>query len=122
MRKREVTSSNPIGRVTAKFVQKMLGLGKDDFADNIFAECPLPSVAFGKAFAECNRKSGSHSSYLSLNIYPQLYGINITCPLLISFSLARSLCPIPGNSACADPSTIAAVAHLRSDRLKGPNG
>jgi hypothetical protein len=30
-------------------------LGKDVFADEIFAECPLPSVTLDKAFAECNR-------------------------------------------------------------------
>jgi hypothetical protein len=30
-------------------------LGKDVFADEIAAECPLPSVTCGKAFAECNR-------------------------------------------------------------------
>jgi hypothetical protein len=30
-------------------------LGKDVFADEIAAECPLPSVTLGKAFAECNR-------------------------------------------------------------------
>jgi hypothetical protein len=29
-------------------------LGKDVFADEIFAEYPLPSVTLGKAFAECN--------------------------------------------------------------------
>jgi len=28
-------------------------LGKDAFADPFFAECPLPSAALGKAFAEC---------------------------------------------------------------------
>jgi hypothetical protein len=30
-------------------------LGKDVFADEIAAECPLLSVTLGKAFAECNR-------------------------------------------------------------------
>ena len=28
-------------------------LGKDAFADGLFAECSLPSAALGKAFAEC---------------------------------------------------------------------
>jgi hypothetical protein len=28
-------------------------LGKEPFADEIFAECSLPSVTLGKAFAEC---------------------------------------------------------------------
>jgi hypothetical protein len=28
-------------------------LGKELFADKIFAECSLPSVTLGKAFAEC---------------------------------------------------------------------
>jgi hypothetical protein len=27
--------------------------GKEPFADEIFAECSLPSVTLGKAFAEC---------------------------------------------------------------------
>jgi hypothetical protein len=30
-------------------------LGKDVFADEIVAECPLPSVTLGKTFAEYNR-------------------------------------------------------------------
>jgi hypothetical protein len=30
-----------------------LALGKEIFADKIFAERPLPSAALGKAFAEC---------------------------------------------------------------------
>jgi hypothetical protein len=29
-------------------------LGKDIFADEIFAECSLPSATLGKGFAECN--------------------------------------------------------------------
>ena len=37
--------------------------------------------------------------------------MSIICPLLIP--LARSLCPIPGNGACADPTTISAAAHSR---------
>ena len=32
---------------------RFLALGKEIFADKIFAERPLPSVALGKAFAEC---------------------------------------------------------------------
>jgi hypothetical protein len=28
-------------------------LGKEPFADKVFAECSLPSVTLGKAFAEC---------------------------------------------------------------------
>ena len=30
-----------------------MALGKEIFADKIFAERPLPSAALGKAFAEC---------------------------------------------------------------------
>ena len=37
--------------------------------------------------------------------------MSITCPILIP--LARSLCPIPGNGACDDPTTISAAAHSR---------
>jgi hypothetical protein len=32
---------------------RFLALGKEFFADKIFAERPLPSAALGKAFAEC---------------------------------------------------------------------
>jgi len=32
---------------------RFLALGKEIFADKIFAEIPLPSAALGKAFAEC---------------------------------------------------------------------
>jgi len=32
---------------------RFLALGKEIFADKIFAERPLPSAALGKAFAEC---------------------------------------------------------------------
>jgi hypothetical protein len=30
-----------------------LALGKEIFAEEIFAECTLPGAALGKAFAEC---------------------------------------------------------------------
>jgi hypothetical protein len=33
------------------FAECFLALGKDVFADEIFAEYPLPSVTLGKAFA-----------------------------------------------------------------------
>jgi len=32
---------------------RFLALGKEIFADKVFAERPLPSAALGKAFAEC---------------------------------------------------------------------
>jgi hypothetical protein len=31
----------------------VLAFGKDVFASEIVAECPLPSVTLGKTFAEC---------------------------------------------------------------------
>jgi hypothetical protein len=37
------------------FAEYFLALGKDVFADEIAAECPLPSATLGKIFAECNR-------------------------------------------------------------------
>jgi hypothetical protein len=47
-------------------------LGKEPFADEIFAECSLPSVTLGKAFAECLRHSAK-------NAIPVVIGeINIT--------------------------------------------
>ena len=35
---------------------RFLALGKEIFADKIFAEIPLPSAALGKAFAECGTR------------------------------------------------------------------
>jgi hypothetical protein len=40
-----------LGKVFAECRKK--ALGKEPFADEIFAECSLPSVTLGKAFAEC---------------------------------------------------------------------
>jgi hypothetical protein len=40
-----------LGKVFAECPKK--ALGKEPFADEIFAECSLPSVTLGKAFAEC---------------------------------------------------------------------
>jgi hypothetical protein len=40
-----------VGKVFAECLKKTLG--KEPFADEIFAECSLPSVTLGKAFAEC---------------------------------------------------------------------
>ena len=42
-----------------------MALGKEFFADEFFAECSLPSVALGKAFAECKAgfaECGLHSA------------------------------------------------------------
>jgi hypothetical protein len=36
-------------------------LGKEPFADKIFAECSLPSVILGKGFAECLRHSAKNA-------------------------------------------------------------
>ena len=36
-----------------------------------------------------------------------------SCSSPFSLSLACSLCPIPSNGACTDPTTIAAAAHPR---------
>jgi hypothetical protein len=40
-----------LGKVFAECPKK--ALGKEPFADEIFAECSLPSVTLDKAFAEC---------------------------------------------------------------------
>jgi hypothetical protein len=40
-----------LGKVFAECPKK--ALGKEPFADEIFAECSLPSVTLGKGFAEC---------------------------------------------------------------------
>jgi hypothetical protein len=40
-----------LGKVFAECPKKVLG--KELFADEIFAECSLPSVTLGKGFAQC---------------------------------------------------------------------
>jgi hypothetical protein len=40
-----------LGKVFAECPKKVLG--KEPFADKIFAECSLLSVTLGKGFAEC---------------------------------------------------------------------
>jgi hypothetical protein len=40
-----------LGKVFAEYPKKVLG--KEPFADEIFAECSLPSVTLDKGFAEC---------------------------------------------------------------------
>jgi hypothetical protein len=40
-----------LGKVFAECPKKVLG--KEPFADKIFADCSLPSVTLGKGFAEC---------------------------------------------------------------------
>jgi hypothetical protein len=41
------------GAVTVAFIWREKVLGKEVFADALFAEPSLPSVTLGKAFAEC---------------------------------------------------------------------
>jgi hypothetical protein len=45
-------------------------LGKEPFADEIFAECSLPSVTLDKAFAECKIAFAECLRYSAKNAIP----------------------------------------------------
>jgi hypothetical protein len=48
-------------------------LGKDPFADKNFAECSLPSVTLGKAFAECKIAFAECIRHSAKNAIPVVY-------------------------------------------------
>jgi hypothetical protein len=48
-------------------------LGKEPFADEIFAECSLPSVTLGKAFAECKIAFAECLRHSAKNAIPVVY-------------------------------------------------
>jgi hypothetical protein len=50
-----------------------LTLGKEPFADEIFAECFLPSVTLGKAFAECKIVFAECLRHSAKNAIPVVY-------------------------------------------------
>jgi hypothetical protein len=49
-------------------------LGKEPFADEIFAECSLPSVTLGKAFAECKIAFAECLRHSAKNAIPVVRG------------------------------------------------
>jgi hypothetical protein len=49
-------------------------LGKEPFADEIFAECSLPSVTLGKAFAECKIAFAERLRHSAKNAIPLVNG------------------------------------------------
>jgi hypothetical protein len=49
-------------------------LGKELFADEIFAECSLPSVTLGKAFAECKIAFAECLRHSAKNVIPVVLG------------------------------------------------
>jgi hypothetical protein len=57
-----------LGKVFAECPKK--ALGKEPFADEIFAECSLPSVTLGKAFAECKKAFAECLRHSSKNAIP----------------------------------------------------
>jgi hypothetical protein len=61
-----------LGKVFAECPKKVLG--KEPFADKIFAECSLPSVTLGKGFAECKIAFAEclrHSAKNAIPVVPQ---------------------------------------------------
>jgi hypothetical protein len=48
-------------------------LGKEPFADKIFAECSLPSVTLGKGFAECKISFAECLRHSAKNAIPVVY-------------------------------------------------
>jgi hypothetical protein len=51
-------------------------LCKEPFADEIFAECSLPSVTLGKAFAECKIAFAECLRHSAKNAIPVVYVIS----------------------------------------------
>jgi hypothetical protein len=49
-------------------------LGKEPFADEIFAECYLPSVTLGKTFAECKIVFAECLKHSAKNAIPVVLG------------------------------------------------
>jgi hypothetical protein len=65
-----------LGKVFAECPKKVLG--KELFADEIFAECSLSSVTLGKGFAECKivfAECLRHSRHSAKNAIPVVKGI-----------------------------------------------
>jgi hypothetical protein len=61
-----------LGKVFAECPKKTLG--KEPFADEIFAECSLPSVTLGKTFAECKIAFAECLRHLAKNAIPVVEG------------------------------------------------
>jgi hypothetical protein len=74
-----------LGKVFAECPKK--ALGKEPFADEIFAECSLPSVTLGKAFAECKIAFAECLRHSAKNAIPV---VNKKCP--IHFYSSKYLC------------------------------
>jgi hypothetical protein len=65
-----------LGKVFAECPKKKT-LGKEHFADEIFAECSLPSVTLGKAFAEC-KIAFAECRHSAKNAIPVANGANFS--------------------------------------------
>jgi hypothetical protein len=60
-----------LGKVFTECPKKVLG--KELFADEIFAECSLPSVTLGKAFVECKIVFAECLRHSAKNAIPVVY-------------------------------------------------
>jgi hypothetical protein len=61
-------------------------LGKDVFADEIFAEYPLPSVTLGKAFAECNRGFAECPRHSAKPLNPVVIALMISKKICVTYA------------------------------------
>jgi hypothetical protein len=62
-------------------------LGKEPFADEIFAECSLPSVTLGKAFAECKIAFAEYFRHSAKNAIPVVQALVETANTRFDVSL-----------------------------------
>jgi hypothetical protein len=67
-------------------------LGKEPFADEIFAECSLPSVTLGKAFAEYKIAFAECLRHSAKNAIPVVYVIGDQQDPKALFQSSRANC------------------------------
>jgi hypothetical protein len=82
-----------LGKVFAECPKK--ALGKEPFADEIFAECSLPSVTLGKAFAECKVAFAECLRHSAKNAIPVVHPLQLcmtsTKKILSKAELTKSM-------------------------------
>jgi hypothetical protein len=66
-----------------------LALGKDVFADEIAAECPLPSVTLGKGFAECNSGFAECPRHSAKPLIPVVYVCQVYVLETLQYAIKR---------------------------------
>jgi hypothetical protein len=85
-----------LGKVFAECPKKTLG--KEPFADEIFAECSLQSVTLDKAFAECKIAFAEclrHSAKNAIPVVPGGFVVYTFAPIFLNRVLCLPLCYVP---------------------------